>query len=686
MAKFPIDLSRFKKISTNGKSTILTHPSGHKFIVQHSALSPEHREQLHNLPFAGGGQVKDDVPEPNKKNASAVQKGAESGGPSASEAWSNLKSGLGLAKGGEVPPKAEKKKDEVEKSQDLVDETQSPELANSLMQEPRRQYAEGGEAAPITDVDGAAPKEVIQDVEGAAPEAPAPQAETQEAAPVPAPTVDLALARKRELYNYAAAQLNPSAGGDPRKILGPNYTFGPNGEAPAQFNPASWAKATQAFQAEQVNKTSAATDAIQAATLENKARQDAGLPPLPVPQAAAGVQQATAEAPKAGQGIEAMGQKPVSQPPQQSDPYGTTAFGNAYEKGINEQKAGLTKEAEVAQSQGNEQQAALQKNQQQQQDTLNNFNTHYNNLDQERNNFIKDIRDQHIDPSHYLSSQGTASRIGTVLGLIVGGIGAGMTHTNNSALQFLNDQIDRDINAQKADLGKNENLLSANMHQFGNLRDATDMTKAMQMGIVSNQMQQAAAKASGPMAAARLLQAAGQLDQQSAPILSQIAMRKTLIQGAQSGQIPPSRVIEMIVPEHLKGEAQKQLREAQDAGALRDNTLSAFDQMAKINTLAGTLNPQTRMQVSALRDVTLDKLTKDTSGRVTPETVKLIGSIFDSKLANSKTLGVQRAQLDHLLSQGMHYPILKDYGIPVGPSLFNASGASRIPESAPITK
>lgn len=52
--------------------------------------------------YAEGGEVHDDVPEPDKKNAAAMQKGAMSGEVSPSEGWSNLREGLGLAHGGEV--------------------------------------------------------------------------------------------------------------------------------------------------------------------------------------------------------------------------------------------------------------------------------------------------------------------------------------------------------------------------------------------------------------------------------------------------------------------------------------------------------------------------------------------------------------------------------------------------------
>jgi hypothetical protein len=124
---------------------------------------------------------------------------------------------------------------------------------------------------------------------------------------------------------------------------------------------------------------------------------------------------------------------------------------------------------------------------------------------------------------------GTGGRIATAIGLILGGMGGGLTHQQNPALQFLNQQIDRDIDSQKQELGKKENLLNANLRQFGNLRDATDMTRVMQNDIVSMKLREAAAKAGTPAAAAAALKAAGDLDMQSAPIQAQMALRKTVM-------------------------------------------------------------------------------------------------------------------------------------------------------------
>lgn len=214
---------------------------------------------------------------------------------------------------------------------------------------------------------------------------------------------------------------------------------------------------------------------------------------------------------------------------QNPDPYGTEAQLNALQQGIGEKKAGIVGESMALGQEGGEQASALGQNVQKQQQNIKNYRDHYGELDNERQSFQQDLNNQHIDPKHYLNSLGTGGKISTAIGLILGGIGGGLTHQENPALKFLNQQIERDIDSQKAELGKKENLLSANMRQFGNIRDASDMTRVMQNDIVSNQLKQAAAKAQTPLAASNALKAAGDLDMQTAPILSQIALRKTLM-------------------------------------------------------------------------------------------------------------------------------------------------------------
>jgi hypothetical protein len=53
-----MDVSKFKKISSDDKKTVLKHPRGHEIVIAHSAVSPSTRKQLHALPgYADGGDV-----------------------------------------------------------------------------------------------------------------------------------------------------------------------------------------------------------------------------------------------------------------------------------------------------------------------------------------------------------------------------------------------------------------------------------------------------------------------------------------------------------------------------------------------------------------------------------------------------------------------------------------------------
>lgn len=212
-----------------------------------------------------------------------------------------------------------------------------------------------------------------------------------------------------------------------------------------------------------------------------------------------------------------------------SDPYGMDAYMKTYQQGLGEQKQGITGAATAKSDLAKAQEPLFRTAAKNQQDLAQDYQTHYSTLDTERQNFQQDLQNQHIDPQHYLSSMGTGQKISTGIGLILGGMGGGLLRQGNPALGFLNDQINRDIDSQKLELGKKENLLSANMRQFGNLRDATDMTRVMQGDIVKNQLAAAAAKSTDPLVQARAKEAMGQLDMQAAPVLSQMAMRKTMM-------------------------------------------------------------------------------------------------------------------------------------------------------------
>lgn len=170
---------------------------------------------------------------------------------------------------------------------------------------------------------------------------------------------------------------------------------------------------------------------------------------------------------------------------------------------------------------------------------MNTLQTHYmdkaKEIQSELEHFVMDIKDTHINPDRYMGSMNTGQRIATALALALGGFGAGMTGTPNEALNFINKQIDNDIDAQKAELGKKETLFSANLKRFNNLQEATDMTRLMIQAKGLADMNRIAAQSAGPMAQAKAQQLQAAMIQQALPTIQQMAMRQatqTLEQGA----------------------------------------------------------------------------------------------------------------------------------------------------------
>lgn len=369
---------------------------------------------------------------------------------------------------------------------------------------------------------------------------------------------------------------------------------------------------------------------------------------------------------------------PTPEAPTPSDTFGYGAQSKAFGEGADLYKKGLEQQYTAEVARAHAQQDVLKAAQDKQAANQADFQGHLTSLNKERESFINDINNKHIDPNHYMSSLSTGDRITTAIGLILGGMGAGITHTENPALKFLNQQIDNDVRAQQMELGKKENLLSANLRQFGNMRDASEMTRLMLSDTVANQMNIAAAKTTDVAAQSRLNQAMGTFMMDKAPLAGQIAMRKSLVSGVAAGRVGPEDYIRGIVPEKEQDETIKQLKAYQDATALRDNTLGDFEKLAKLNTVANRVGSpiQSTKEIAAIKGAALDKLTKDISGRVTPETVKLIGGMFDTFGGNEKTLRIQKQKINELLSQGMNFPQLKKWHVPTEEGRFDQQGDS----------
>lgn len=143
-----------------------------------------------------------------------------------------------------------------------------------------------------------------------------------------------------------------------------------------------------------------------------------------------------------------------------------------------------------------------------------------------------------IDPRSYWNNLSTGSKIGTAVGLILGGIGAGMTHGPNAALEMVKKNIDQDIEAQKQNLEKKGNLLNVNFKKYGNMQAAETATRLQHLGILNAQLQQAAAQSGSMQAKAHADMARFEVQKAMMPMMQQMAMYQTTSQlyGTGGGQ------------------------------------------------------------------------------------------------------------------------------------------------------
>lgn len=453
----------------------------------------------------------------------------------------------------------------------------------------------------------------------------------------------------------------------------------------------------QALNAEQskMNQAKMAEEASQRKAFEeyqkmqeyNQRAAQMGVPGVQMP-AQAPVMPASMAQPAQDMGV-APPMVPQQAPQPQGDPYGTQAYYDAYSGGLREQKAGIQQQAQAESAMGKEQAQLLNQQVQKQEEKLLTYQENYSSLEKERNAFVSDLQNQHIDSNRLLNEMGGGKKVMTAIGLILGGMGGGLMHQENPALKFLQSQIQNDIEAQKANLGKGESLLKANLQQFGNLNQAAQMTQAMMNDVISNQLKEAAAKAADPLAKARALQAAGQLDVNSAGILSQIAMRKTMLSGMQAGKIDPSMTIRMIVPEGEKSQAYKELAEAQQLTKFRDNALAGFDSLDKINTVGNRMTSpvQTPRQVNSIRSVLLSEMSKELAGKFTEFEMENLKSAFPEAGDSKETINLKKAKLNQILGQKMNFPILSSYGImPQNNSRYESSGEKKIKLGPPVAE
>ncbi len=129
-----------------------------------------------------------------------------------------------------------------------------------------------------------------------------------------------------------------------------------------------------------------------------------------------------------------------------------------------------------------------------------------NNLKSHADEFSNWQKANPLNEKAYLENMGAGKKITTALGLLLSGAGSGLNGGSNMAMDFLNKQIDRNIQAQKDRFGQVQTIWGAYKDLYGNEQVANNMARLHQLDMLNTQAKMTAAQLGTPAAQAALMQ------------------------------------------------------------------------------------------------------------------------------------------------------------------------------------
>ena len=338
------------------------------------------------------------------------------------------------------------------------------------------------------------------------------------------------------------------------------------------------------------------------------------------------------------------------------------------EQGLQQAQAGIMQESQALQQKAQAEAKIYQQQQQQQQQLMDNYQSQYNELESERKMLMDDIRNSRIEPKRYINNMSGMEKAGTAIGLLLSGIGAGLSGERNMAMDYLDKQIERDVDAQKANMGKQQNLLSALYHQYGNMQQAANMAKVFYSDLYSSKIAEAAAKSNDPLAKARANQAMADLNLKYGPMIAQNARMNTIYFGNKQGMISA----EQAVPEMFQDagdrnkafEELKQVREAQSQIKLVSEQMRELGKLRSTSKLANAPF-QSRERIKQLEGAIVSK-TKEIFGGLSDNEIHIVKDMLPGYFADDKTVDQGVKEMQKMMAAKVHTPVLDSKNINYG--------------------
>lgn len=480
-------------------------------------------------------------------------------------------------------------------------------------------------------------------------------------AAAPVASVDPYSQKIKDFYNINAVARNPD--------IGDAVRFN-NGKEPEIFDSESWKKAEQEVSQLKEMEAAKASKAAVSGAEDNAVRQRAGLAPLAVPSAPI----APEAAPLPGPAIGPSGPAPAATNPMANygSNYQTGSMMGDIRQGYNKQLAGIESERQAA-SDIAKRTADIQSNQvQAQQNLMAKYDEKFNAIQAETNHIVDYMNKNPVDRERYIKGMSMGEKIGVAIGSLIGTNQGGQ----NGAAEWLNKQIDRDIEVQKENLGTQKSLLSANMQKFGNLKEAMAVTANQMAAIHSSMILEAGAKSGSQMALANAQKAAGDLLGKRAEAIQKIAMtqsaRDMLYNDPSTKNLDPSskatlmmRTGVMPAGDHTK--VMEELKDKAELDKVRHEAMTAFNLVAKTKDPAWIAS-HPREAISGAQEQQLNAsfgvLSRKLAGKFSEFENHNMEKQFKPKLTDSAAdIMLRRKNLELAINQAANYPYLKAWNL-----------------------
>lgn len=347
-------------------------------------------------------------------------------------------------------------------------------------------------------------------------------------------------------------------------------------------------------------------------------------------------------------------------------------FTSQMNKAIGMQTSGIQGQANAQAGLSQEKEAAARQQQTDMKALMDKTNAEFADIAKGRAAAMTAYKDGSIDAKRYVNNMSGGERVGTAIGLLLSGIGSGLSGQPNMAMDYLNKQIDRDIEAQKQNMNKQQNLIHAFDQQYGNVKDAALAAKIFYTDMYSHKIEEAAAKAGTPMAKAQAQMAIGQLQQQVAPMQAQLAQRQAVFKGLQQGQVAPAQAVNILVPEHQQAKAFEEVKEYEHAKKQANNINKAMDDIFKLESISQRVGSpfQSSSKIDSLKTQILTA-TKEAFGGLSDNEIKIMEKNIPNIRDDQKSLQVKKQVLQKMFNSKISTPTLNGNFIKL-PPLFGA--------------